>query len=272
MMRFDSNRAWKEASGAINANRELLYALAGVFYLLPSLAVALLYPQPAAPAGLTGQAAMDATVKYYGSALPAMVPMLIFQAAGTLALLTLFTDRRRPTVRQAIGRGFAGLIPYLISQLILGVGVGLIGGAILTVAAVTGLAALVALVTVLIAIGLLYAWVRSSLAAPVVAVEEERNPLAALRRSWALTRGNTLRITMFYVLVALAFLAVIGVIMMLVGTLLAVTIGGKTAKIVAAIVSSTLGSTMALYFAAILAAVHRQLAGDRSETLSATFE
>ena len=32
--RFDSNRAWQEASGAVNANRDALIALAGVGYLI----------------------------------------------------------------------------------------------------------------------------------------------------------------------------------------------------------------------------------------------
>ena len=37
-MKFDSNRAWREASAAASANREVLVAVAGVFFLLPGLA------------------------------------------------------------------------------------------------------------------------------------------------------------------------------------------------------------------------------------------
>ena len=37
-MKFDSNRAWREASASASANREVLLAVAGVFFLLPGLA------------------------------------------------------------------------------------------------------------------------------------------------------------------------------------------------------------------------------------------
>ena len=50
-MRFDSNLAWKDAASAVSANRDVLLALAGVFFVLPSFAFALLYPQPEPPAG-----------------------------------------------------------------------------------------------------------------------------------------------------------------------------------------------------------------------------
>ena len=55
-MTFDSNRAWKEASGAISANRDVVLALAGVFFLLPGLVSALLLPAPAPVDGMDRQA------------------------------------------------------------------------------------------------------------------------------------------------------------------------------------------------------------------------
>jgi len=45
-MRFDSNRAWQEATALISANRDVLWALAGVFLVLPSFAVGVLAPPP----------------------------------------------------------------------------------------------------------------------------------------------------------------------------------------------------------------------------------
>ncbi|MFD2135472.1 hypothetical protein ACFSLT_10020 [Novosphingobium resinovorum] len=37
LMKFDSSRAWSQASQAVSANREVVLALAGVFFLLPQL-------------------------------------------------------------------------------------------------------------------------------------------------------------------------------------------------------------------------------------------
>ena len=45
-MKLDSSLAWKQANAAISANREVLLALAGVFFLLPRLAFQLLAPTP----------------------------------------------------------------------------------------------------------------------------------------------------------------------------------------------------------------------------------
>ena len=36
-MKFDSNRAWQDSVAAVRANREVLFPVAGVFFLLPSL-------------------------------------------------------------------------------------------------------------------------------------------------------------------------------------------------------------------------------------------
>ena len=44
--KLDTNAAWKEASAIVSANREVLLALAGVFFMLPSLAVAVIAGEP----------------------------------------------------------------------------------------------------------------------------------------------------------------------------------------------------------------------------------
>ena len=36
-MKFDSNGAWLDAMAAVRANRQVLLAVAGVFFLLPTL-------------------------------------------------------------------------------------------------------------------------------------------------------------------------------------------------------------------------------------------
>lgn len=44
-MRFDSNQAWQQATALVSANRDVLWALAGVFLVLPSFAVGVLAPR-----------------------------------------------------------------------------------------------------------------------------------------------------------------------------------------------------------------------------------
>lgn len=271
-MQFDSNRAWKEASAAVRANREALLALAGVFFLLPSLAAALLFPQPETAQGMSGEQAMAVMREYYVAAMPFLLPMMIVQAAGTLGMLALFTDRRRPTVGGAIRLGFTGLLPYVASQLLVGIGVGIAGGLLFGIGAATGVRALSVVVGALLVATVIYLAIRTSLTAPAIVVEGTRNPVTALKRSWALTSANSLRLGVFYLLLAVAFIVVITIAMAIVGLIATLLAGAATERVVSAVVSSALEAVMALYFVAVIAAVHRQLAGPSSEALSATFD
>ncbi len=260
-MKFDSNLAWQQAAAAIRSNREVLFALAGVFYLLPILAFSLLFPQPEPPAGADQQAMMAFATKYYAETMPFAIPMGLVQAAGTLGLLTLLTDRSRPTVGQAIRLGFVALLPYIGSQILFGFGAGGLGLMVLTMLGLSGSTALVSAGLAAMIVAGVYAAVRISLAAPVVAVEQVRNPVKALRRSWELTRGNGGRVLVFYALILLVFFIVLTLVMALLGIVLALVMPERPAMIVAAIISATLQAIMGLTFVAALAATHAQLAG-----------
>lgn len=272
MPKFDSNLAWQQASAAIRANREVLFALSGVFYLLPLLAFSLLFPQPDPPPGANEQQMMAFAAQYYARTMPFAVPMALVQAAGTLALLTLMTDRSRPTVGQAIRIGLVTMPIYIGAQLLLGAG---LGAAALVVLGVLGLSGSQGVVTagfLLLVLAGAYLWVRTSLSAPAVAVEQVRNPIRALTRSWRLTAGNGWRVLAFYALILLVFALVLAIVMALVGIVLALVMPAKPAAIVAAVISSAMQSAMGLTFVAAMAAAHAQLAGEPADRIGATFE
>lgn len=271
-MKFDSNRAWKEAAAAVSANRDVLWALAGVFFLVPSLAFSLFLPQPEPAAGMDQNALMGLLGGYYASAWPFMLIVGVLQGIGTLALLTLLTDTARPTVADAIRKGAGALLPLIGAQLLLGIALGIGGGLLIGLAAASGVAALAAAAVIAVIVVACYAAIKTSLVAPVVAVEEERNPVRALRRSWRLTKGNSVRLGLFYLLVAIAFIVIVSLAMALVGIVLALAAGAETARVAAAVVSAGLGAVATLYFVAILAAAHRQLAGPSREAVGSIFE
>lgn len=259
-MRFDSNAAWQQAAASVRASRDVLLAVAGVFILLPNLAFSLLFPQPTGQPGLTPEQMMDVMSAFYAEALPWFLPVVVLQGIGTLALLALLTDRRRPTVGEAIRLGALGLLSYLGAQLLLGLGVGLAGGLLLTLAAVTKSSALATAVLILLVLVMVYVSIRTSLLPAAIVVEGERRPVAALRRSWSLTAGNAGRIGLFFallIIVALVLLVLIGGLFSLVGALF----GGSGALVVNALVSASLSAVFSVYFIAIVAAIHRQLAG-----------
>jgi hypothetical protein len=72
-MMFDSNLAWQRASATIRANREVFMALAGAFFLLPTLALTLLFPQPAPPPGASEAALMQFAMDYYTETMPVAI-------------------------------------------------------------------------------------------------------------------------------------------------------------------------------------------------------
>ena len=271
-MKLDINLAWQQASTAIKANREVLLALAGVFFLLPRLAVELLVPAPPT-AGAGGQAAWVAAMQlYYVQVLPFMVPMMLIEATGTLTMLALFTDRTRPTVGQAIGQGAKSVLPYLASQLLFAFGVGIAGGLVLQLAATSGIGGLPQLAVVIVAVAALCGFLRLVLVAPVMAVEHLRRPLAAMRRSLQLTRGNLGRIALFLGLLMLALVVSMYALISIAGSGMAMLAGPKPAQITAAAISASLSAVFAVYLAGILIAIHRQLAGPSASIIQTTFE
>jgi hypothetical protein len=271
-MTFDSNRAWKEATAAVSANRDVLLALGGVFFLVPGLAFSLFMPQPQTSAEMDEKALAAVVSAYYAEAWPWLLASGVLQGIGTLSLLTLLTDRTRPTVGDAIRQGVAGMIPLIAAQILLGIGLGIAGGLIVAIAAATGVGALVAAAIAIVVMLAVMAAVRTSLTAPVIAVEGDRNPVRALVRSWRLTSGNGWRIGLFFLLVIAGFILIVSLAMALTGIVLTLVAGPDIARTVAALASSTLSALGTLYLVAILAAVHRQMAGPSGEAVGAVFD
>ncbi|KPH60228.1 hypothetical protein ACLIMP_06375 [Novosphingobium aerophilum] len=270
-MRFDSNKAWSQASLAVSANREVVLALAGVFFLLPQLVFAIFFPQPEMGSGLSETQVVEAVRAYWNSVLPVMIPVALLQALGTLSLLCLLDTDRRPTVGEAIRSGLKGLLPYLLAQIVAGLALAMVamvvGGVLGVAGGKAGAAIGLGLALILaIAIG-----VRLSVTAPVVAVEKTLNPIAALARSWALTKGNTGRLLGFYALLMLAMM-----VLMIFANVLTLPIAllapAEVARVAGAVLESILATIMALYFVAVIGQVHRQLAGPSPERIAGTFE
>jgi len=269
---FDSNRAWNEATNMVGANRDLLLALAGVFLVLPAFAIAMLLPPPDAQQVTTIDALLATLGDYYRTNAVLLVLVALFQMIGSLTILALFTDSRRPTVGEAIRVGFRFTPTAIAAQLILGAAIGamvllpvLLGGATKS----PGITAL----SLVAALGLgVWAIVRLSLVAPAVVVDRLANPLAAMQRSWRLTEGNALRLLAFFLLVVIGFVVVTLVGEGAVRLVLTLVAGDKPADIVATLVATLLQSTMSVYVVAISAACHRQLAGPSAQSMVDKFE
>ncbi len=278
-MRFDSNSAWREASMAVSVNREVLAAVAGVFFLLPGLASVIFLSdfQAELMANLSDPAGAERIMAGMSG------PLILFgllsfalQSVGYLALLALLTDKTRPTVGEALRLAIRALPTvlgatlvffggYMAAVLVLAVlGAGL--------AKISGLDAIVVLTVFALIAGVVYASIRFSLILPVVMIEQVRGPVRALARSWRLTQGNSLRLFGFFLLLAVVYFVIIMVVTMI-AMALAVGIAGqgKLSMLIGGVISGVVGAAANVLLTSILAAIHRQLAGPSPDALGATF-
>lgn len=265
----------------LSANRDTVLAIAGLFFFLPYFALALFIPEainPApveAPPGTDPEVAMNAAfsalAEQYAANWPLLLLLSIVQFVGTLSLLALLTDSARPTVSQALQQGFKSTPSYLAAQILVALFAGVVVGLPVGILGAFAPPAAAILVGFLLMIVVVYLFVKFSLIAPVIAIENQLNPITAMRRSWSLTKGNSFRLVGFFLLLLIA----IGIISALVTSVLGLVFsafGESIANIGNGIVSGLANAVVGALLLAVLASVHRQLAGPSNEAISETFE
>ena len=274
-MKLDMNRAWTEALSLIQANIGVVATVAGVFFFLPYLAFALLMPEMAnfavEPNSDDPTAAFDQVMALYADIWWIMLLLIVAQTVGTLALLALLRADNRPTVGQAITVGAIGFLTSIAATIILYIGVGVIGGVLMGVAIASKITALAVILGLLLFVAFIYLMVKFSLLAPVIAIDKVYNPLTALLRSWRLTKGNSVRLFFFYLLLFIALVVVSGginLIVMLVFGLM----GQEIMMVGSGLINSAVNAVVIVLMLGVLAAVHRQLAGPSAESMGETFE
>jgi hypothetical protein len=274
-MKLDMNRAWTEALSLIQANIGVVATVAGVFFFLPYLAFALLMPETAnfavEPNSDDPTAAFDQVMALYADIWWIMLLLIVAQTVGTLALLALLRADNRPTVGQAITVGAIGFLTSIAATIILYIGVGVIGGVLMGIAIASKITALAVILGLLLFVAFIYPMVKFSLLAPVIAIDKVYNPLTALLRSWRLTKGNSVRLFFFYLLLFIALVVVSGVIGMIVMLVFGL-MGEEVMLIGSGLINSAVNAVVIVLMLGVLAAVHRQLAGPSAESMGETFE
>ncbi|WP_114520681.1 glycerophosphoryl diester phosphodiesterase membrane domain-containing protein [Altererythrobacter sp. ZODW24] len=276
-MKLDFSKAWNTITSLIGGNKDVVMIVAGVFFFLPYLVVMLAMPEVTAV--MQGQfgdtqdpdAMMAAMQGAFQSYWWVFIVLGIIQYLGTLSLLALFTDHNRPTVGEAIGIGAARLVPYFVTVILMGVAIAVIAGLLATLGAVTGVG-LVGFIAVMLAfVVAIYLFIKFSQVAPVMAIEGTSNPIKALSRSWALTKGNSFRILLFVLLIFIPLFIITSIVSMIFGLGFAAG-GASVATIGNGLVAALMNAVSGAVGAAILAAIYRQLAGDSPSAVSETFE
>ncbi|MEX0342933.1 MAG: glycerophosphoryl diester phosphodiesterase membrane domain-containing protein [Erythrobacter sp.] len=261
-MKFDLDTAWKDTTGLMSRNLGLLAVIAGVFFFLPNAGVAVALPEmgtlEAAQASGSLEAMMAAVNDLYANYWWLFLIIAIVQGTGLLAMLALVRRRANPTVGEALSTGVRSVPSYVAAQLLQTAMLAIAATLLVGLGAVTGLQALAALGGVLGFVVACYILTKLSLSAPAIAIEGELNPLKALQRSWSLTRGNSIRLFFFYLLLLVAFVVLSAVISLVLGLVFALA-GEQAALLGEAVISGIVNAAMIIVVVCVLAAVHTQL-------------
>ncbi len=243
-MRLDVAAAVREAVSIWRRDRDVIVAVAGIFFFLPNLMLSLLLTMDSAPVSADPATADNgAHVAALQAQLIENAPWLAVQALaeliGIAVLLALLLDPARPTVGAALRSVFRRL-PVLVVAMLL-VNAAKLGGLLLLV------------------LPALYVIGRVFVVMPVLLAEPQRRFGDAMSRALALTRGHVLQ------LLSLSALLYFGgqlIALLLTSTASAVSRSGGNPVTMAMLATAIafVGAAMSTAFALVRATVYRRLA------------
>lgn len=236
-------------------------------------------------------AAMQNFLAMFGTFALAGIVYALVRIAGACALCVSAAAREPVTLGEAVSEGLRVTLPmagvYLVlmvayiavaAVLMLTIGASFIGmmGAGFTsgqTAPGAGSIGTFILVICLVLIVLFYLMTKLSLILPVVAVDKERSPFAAISRSWGLTRGAAFKIFLLFLLTGIGASIIGGVLGGLIGGASVLAAGASAASSWPQVAASALtGTLFSIYFIALIVAIHEQLAGPSAAAIGETFE
>jgi hypothetical protein len=232
--KLDFSAAWEDVVAMLKANLGLVLPIVGVFIILPAIVMSIMVPEPVFVPGGDQQAIYAQLIDYLSRLGPWLIISSILAMLGSLAIYHLILGGKNPTVGEAISLALGSFLTALLAGLISGVAVTL------------GMIALI--------IPGIYLAIKFSLAAPAIVAENIKNPIEALSRSWALTKGNSLRIFGFILIIAIVGFVAAGILSTIIGGIL-----GYILPVLASIVSSVLNGIVSVLLMFVYIAVYRQL-------------
>lgn len=243
-MKISYSDWWDDIVALLRANARILTAVAGAFVFLPVLVAGLFLTEMAPlPENATLNDVVERSLAYYRENwLPVLAVMLV-TTLGQLLIFIVLLDRARPRVADALRLAAPAFLPFFIVGILTSLIIGL-GGMLFFVPA-------------------LYLIGRVQLSGPAL-VAERLNPLQAIARSFALTKGQGWRIFFFAFLVFLVAKVIQRATVGVVGIGVRLSVGEvdplSLAGLLLAIVNALFSSAFFLLAAALWITLYRRLA------------
>lgn len=241
-MKLNVAAACHEALKIWKRDRDVIAAVAGVFFFLPNLALALfmrVYSVAARAGAQDDQALMAAMQSYLVDNAPLLAFQMIAELIGVAVLLALLLDPARLTVGEAL-RSVVRRLPILVAATLL-INIAIAGGMLLFI--VPGL----------------YVIGRAALILPVLVSEPERRFGDAIGHALDLTRGKVVQLLSLW---ALIFIGAYFMQMILQGVARAASSGGSNpvTAVIVAVLTSAVSMATAIAYTLVRATIYRRLA------------
>ncbi|WP_339693521.1 hypothetical protein [uncultured Parasphingorhabdus sp.] len=244
-MKLDYMQCWNGAMALLGAHKEAILAIAGVFLFLPTFLFAQFVAQPV----FTGDEDINGLAVVYSAyfsenALSIIASNLVISFGG-LAIYFALAPSRNNTVAEDLVAALKAFLIYLIANLL------------------TGLFTLMGFF--LLVIPGLYIACRFILVPIMIVDKGERNPVEALRQSWALTRNNGFSIFLFVLIIAVVGTITIGALQAVTGIIAGLATGGAGWPFIENLVAALTGTAFQLVLAVVIISIYLQLTDKKSD-------
>ncbi len=288
---MDIGRVFATSFAMLRQRFWLLVGMWAVFFAI-QLAASIVLGIGMAVLGMAGAAGMGAGIEDPGAIAGLGVGMIVFMVlfygaylvivlAQQAAMVTIASPLEEPSFSAAMTRGFKSALPFFGIAVLMILGylalVALMAGVLGAASVGGGTAGSAAAVVVALAFLplLIFFACRFSVLIPVVAVDQVFNPVAAMRRSWSVTRGKVLRIMV-------AFLGFFGISLLALGVPFALLGGAIFAgqdnpaavagiSIIGVLAIIPLFVIYMMFTSTFTAALHSEVTGGGAESLEEVF-
>lgn len=249
--KLDLSACWNDVMHVFRSNRELLLSVAGVFILLPSLAFALFVDRPVTPADADLETLYQGMQQFYVDNIVWIMLIGLANGFASVVMLVLILDADKPSVGEAMRKGLSILLPFWAMGILSGV--------------------LVFFGSLAFVLPGIYVFIKLVVAGPAMVAERTYNISKALRRSWALTKGNSGRVLLFVVVVAVTAFFVYITSVTVIGLVIRLAVEGGLADTLTTLVDGVISMFLAVLMVCVYAALYRQLAGPSAAEVADTF-
>ena len=292
-MKFSASKALSESFSIFTGRFAAMAPVALVFALVP-LAVFMAFFSTSF-AGLQQNqgnpaAALQTILTMLGSFSLVFIIYMLVRTLGVCALCIAASSRKAVSFGEAISAGLRAMLPmigvylllivgYVVVAIVLTLTVGLsflglfgataAGGQAPGAGTVIG----VILIVTIVMVAVLYIFTKLSMIVPVIVIDQERSPVRAIGRSWSLTRGASFKIFLLLLLLGFGAAIINGILNALSGGAAVFSPNSGTTVVWTQVaIAAISGTVFAMYFVALIVAIHEQLAGPSVAAISDTFE